>query len=517
MINKTTLLLLLICAPVCGQSEFDAFLAHINSISSAQRQAAADSFYTYAKSKGIPFIENQTAAFIYRGAANSLGVAGDFNGWDFNNGKGTKIEGTNFFYFRKEFEPDARLDYKFVLNNSNWILDPGNPKTVWGGFGPNSELAMPEYIQPWEINYNPSIIHGSKKTTTLYSVNVGKSFSVTVYLPRNYGSNESRRYPSVYFQDGSEYIDLASAVNVIDNLIDSSKIEPVIGVFVKPNNRNNEYAFDLRNKYVKFFAEELVPYIDSVYRTLKTPGKRLVLGDSYGGNISGLIAFRHPELFGNCGLHSAAFQPNNYEVYNLWINSDKLDVKFYSVWGTYEGLRQNMNNFRDVMLNKGYRFGWGEFHEGHSWGLWRATIDLMLEYFYPPIAVSVKESGVQPEEFRLFQNYPNPFNSTTTIKYTIPTSTVIPNPQRGEPASPAGRESSKISPSGRNDNTKVILKVYDILGREIAELVNKELSAGNYEVEFNARASADVLPSGIYFYRLSVGGKALNGKMTLVK
>ncbi len=124
--------------------------------------------------------------------------------------------------------------------------------------------------------------------------------------------------------------------------------------------------------------------------------------------------------------------------------------------------------------------------------------------------VAVYDGDIVPYEISLSQNYPNPFNPTTTIKYTIPTSTVVPNPRRGE-------ESSKISPFGRNDNTKVILKVYDLLGREVAELVNKELSAGNYEVEFNARASADVLPSGIYFYTLSAGKFNRTKKMMLIK
>ncbi len=74
-------------------------------------------------------------------------------------------------------------------------------------------------------------------------------------------------YPTVYFQDGSEYISLGKAVNVIDNLLDSSKIQPVIAVFVKPNNRDVEYQGSLRNQYRLFFVNELVPYIDANYKT----------------------------------------------------------------------------------------------------------------------------------------------------------------------------------------------------------------------------------------------------------
>ena len=75
----------------------------------------------------------------------------------------------------------------------------------------------------------------------------------------------------------------------------------------------------------------------------------------------------------------------------------------------------------------------------------------------------------------LEQNYPNPFNPATKIKYGIP------------------------------DAGLVTIKVYDVLGIEVAMLVNEALSAGEYEVEFSATGGATVLPSGIYFYRLQAG------------
>jgi photosystem II stability/assembly factor-like uncharacterized protein len=91
-------------------------------------------------------------------------------------------------------------------------------------------------------------------------------------------------------------------------------------------------------------------------------------------------------------------------------------------------------------------------------------------------------------DFTLFQNYPNPFNPTTKIKF-------------------------EILDQVRNDNALVTLKVYDILGNEIATLVNEEKSAGEYEVEFNATG----LPSGIYFYQLREGNFAETKKMVLLR
>lgn len=88
-------------------------------------------------------------------------------------------------------------------------------------------------------------------------------------------------------------------------------------------------------------------------------------------------------------------------------------------------------------------------------------------------------------EFKLHQNYPNPFNPSTKINYSIPKKNIV------------------------------VIKVYDILGKEIATLVNEEKSPGNYEVEFNGNH----LSSGIYFYSLKAipsGGQAGYFKQTKI-
>jgi hypothetical protein len=103
------------------------------------------------------------------------------------------------------------------------------------------------------------------------------------------------------------------------------------------------------------------------------------------------------------------------------------------------------------------------------------------------VSVEDKEPNL-PAEFSLSQNYPNPFNPSTKIKYSIPS-----NVKRG--------------------TSKVTLKIYDVLGNEIATLVNEEKPAGSYEAKFDA----STLPSGIYFYRLQAGSFVETKKMVLMK
>ena len=479
-------LLFFIVSLANAQSQFQQFIDHVNSLSDpVAKQAAVDSFMTYARTLGIPFIEDSTANFIYLGNQNSVSVPGDFNGWNMNAWPMAHLSQTNFWYRSDNFELDARLDYKFVINGSNWILDPENPNICQGGFGPNSELSMPLYVQPWEINYNPNITHGTLVTKTFFSSTVGTNYQLSIYLPPGYDSLAALTYPTVYFQDGSEYISLGRAVNVIDNLLDSSKIQPVIAVFVKPNNRNEEYAGSLRNQYRLFFVNELVPFIDSLYKTKQDPVERLVLGDSYGGNISALISYNHPEEFGLCGLHSGALQPNGYEAYNLIIKGPIKDIKWSSIWGTYEGsLTQNMNSLKDFMIGANYELDWLERPEGHSWGLWRATIDRMLMYFFPDNLTGViAENGFTPEKFILYQNYPNPFNPVTTIRFEVPIS------------------------------QQVELSVFDMLGREVKGLYNDVAPAGIVTIDFNGEG----LASGVYFYRLKTQEFVASKKLLLLK
>ena len=101
---------------------------------------------------------------------------------------------------------------------------------------------------------------------------------------------------------------------------------------------------------------------------------------------------------------------------------------------------------------------------------------------------NVDESTLTIIEFRLEQNYPNPFNPTTKIKFEIP----------GQ---------------ARNDNTLVTLKIYDILGSEIATLVNEVKTAGEYEIGLNATG----VTSGIYFYTLTAGNFSATKKLVLLK
>lgn len=118
----------------------------------------------------------------------------------------------------------------------------------------------------------------------------------------------------------------------------------------------------------------------------------------------------------------------------------------------------------------------GQFSQG-AYGLQTHTTDQVFTSTEGRVSSSV------PEGFKLEQNYPNPFNPSTTINYSI------------------------------NKSGAVSLKIYDLTGREVANLVNETKSAGDYSVTFDASR----LASGVYIYTLQANGFALTNRMTLIK
>jgi len=103
------------------------------------------------------------------------------------------------------------------------------------------------------------------------------------------------------------------------------------------------------------------------------------------------------------------------------------------------------------------------------------------------VVTGVPRTGNTPKGYALSQNYPNPFNPSTRIQYTI--------------------ESAGL----------VSLKVYDMLGREVATLVNGRQEAGTYTVQFGINNGTSGLSSGVYFYRLNVGSFISTKKLVLMK
>lgn len=140
---------------------------------------------------------------------------------------------------------------------------------------------------------------------------------------------------------------------------------------------------------------------------------------------------------------------------------------------------------------------WG-YLEGQMWqttcylvradGTWRPAMQWLAQYIKDYKTLVERNEPEQPGIFRLEQNYPNPFNPTTRIRFDID--------------APA----------------KVVLKIYDLLGRETATLVNENLNAGGHEAIWDGKSGAGApVPSGTYLYRLVAGDRTVTRKLVLLR
>lgn len=229
-------------------------------------------------------------------------------------------------------------------------------------------------------------------------------------------------------------------------------------------------------------------------------------GTNHNGNFSISRFFDYKNyitMFYDGDLVKVGYSINAYEP-TILASTQISPSQFFKFKFSIEGNAPNLTIkvwVNDVLVintsmnNATQRLGVGHIAMGFDSG---NNIDAYLNNAsttYSQFVTSVDDSkGINPSSFSLSQNYPNPFNPSTTIKYSVP-----------------------LNVKSQTSDVKLI--VYDILGNEVATLVNERKAPGIYEVNFSAGSSGDAgnLASGIYIYRLTTGSFIESRKMLLLK
>jgi len=347
-------------------------------------------------------------------------------------------------------------------------------------------LRMPDYIPPPEINYYSSIPHGTLEDTSFYSTNLNNSRTIKVYLPPGYAES-TEEYRLVLVHDGLEYISFAKMDNTLDYLIAEEKIKPTIAVFVPPVDRTPEYAEEKQDAFTSFIIDEVMPWINTKYRTINEASSNAVIGSSLGGNISLWIGMNHPEIFGHAGSFSPYIEN---DILTTFENSPMFDLQIYMNHGTYDHLdpiQQSVDAFLPILEDKEYDYEYGEYPEGHSYGFWRAHVDDALEFFFPGPNAAIFNNPYQPVGGTLSQNYPNPFNHQTTVKY-----------QLDKPA-------------------KIKIEIINLSGQVVKLLTDKHQSTGEHVIIWNGTDNAgNKLPEGMYFNCLYIENRIVASRRIIL-
>ena len=212
-------------------------------------------------------------------------------------------------------------------------------------------------------------------------------------------------------------------------------------------------------------------------------GNIWLVGSGTGSNITARIKY---SAAGERTFYK--LDEDSFAAGNLLVNNEN-DIYYTS--HNFQGVFVQKYDWKgdfleEVKISSNYNFLYNSILAFDSSGDLIVCSDWQEDIFIKKISdntVDVNEANDLPTKFSLSQNYPNPFNPSTSIKYSVPS------------------------------NEYVSLKIYDVLGKEVATLVNQEMNAGIYEVQFDASQ----FTSGVYIYRLITEDLSISKKMILIK
>jgi len=240
---------------------------------------------------------------------------------------------------------------------------------------------------------------------------------VLVYLPPDYETNQKKRYPVLYLNDGQNLFDGATSFipgqewrvdETAQKLIAARKIEPliIVGIYNTGKDRINEYTaaedakFKMGGKadlYGRMLLEELKPFIDSHYRTKRSAKHTGLGGSSLGGLVSIYLALKYPAVFGRAAVVSpSVWFANKQIVRYVEALPKKPKVRVWMDIGTKEGdnpeeAQQTVNDARllqETLIKKGWKPGRDLNYfeaEGakHNEGAWAARVEQILAFLFP--------------------------------------------------------------------------------------------------------------------------------------
>jgi putative tributyrin esterase len=238
--------------------------------------------------------------------------------------------------------------------------------------------------------------------------------TVRVYLPPGYTRPEhaATRYPTVYLLHGwpgsdGNWVKGGKAGETLDHLIATHRIPPLIAVF--PDGRGSGLlgrsvwmdSHDGSKAVERFMTHDLVAWVDSSFRTIRDPSRRVLIGLSDGGTGAFNLALRHPDLFSGAGSHSGVFllsrdlgmggvvgpDPDGARLLaehspRLYAHTmvDRLkQTALYFDCGTEDESLEDNRAFHKLLDSLGVQHEYHEYPGTHDWDYWRDHLDESLE------------------------------------------------------------------------------------------------------------------------------------------
>jgi predicted alpha/beta superfamily hydrolase len=248
-----------------------------------------------------------------------------------------------------------------------------------------------------------------------------------VYVPPDYDKETSRRYPVLYMQDGQNLMDEATSYQGIEwgideaaqKLIAAGAIEPtiIVGVYNTGEFRAAEFTPPLESvdkskakgdAYAKMMVEEIKPFIDSKYRTLKERDKTSIGGGSMGALIAMYTAKTHPDVYGQVVALSPWLRLNDKAIGKeligdgAWLKNTRFYIDMgtdpgHNYAGSGETALQDVASFVEMLQQGGASPQYVEIEGGkHNEASWAATIEQVLTAVLGKSSPTSQPAGTQP-------------------------------------------------------------------------------------------------------------------------
>lgn len=232
---------------------------------------------------------------------------------------------------------------------------------------------------------------GSIEDASVFSYTLGEELPLLVYLPPSF--TPLNKYKILIAQDGKDYFQLGRIGRVADELIGKQEIEEliIIGVPYKSvEDRRRKYhpEGDLNQDYIRFLAQELVPFLDDEFPTLQMGMGRALVGDSLAATVSFMTALEYPNTFGHVIMQSPYVDNHVLDKARFFEYSDQLTI--YHTVGTKETEVQTTDKqikdfltpnreLSKILQDKKGNYFYKEFEGGHFWTHWQPDLKTALK------------------------------------------------------------------------------------------------------------------------------------------
>ena len=388
--NYAIISLLFLCSNLylSAQKSNLSFPQFLLQVQKAPVEEQSQQVETYIQKAGqTPIIEGNRVVFLAKGNLHHPPkLLADFNGFlhpryvkEKNAGAMQPIANTNWYYFEKELQPNAIINYLLQLGEKT-NTDPLNPNMRFSFGTLYSVIQMPEFEIPTETVLDFSIPQGTLLRDSIQTNIMGHTRTLHIYLPHGYESMD--KLSTVFFHDGTYYVQQAAIPRILDKLIAQQKIEPLIAVFDDPVIRGKEYRGD--PDYRNYLKEELFPYIDGTFKTAANPKHRAIIGGSRGG-LSALFVSHGLDVFSKCGAFSPAIHPKPVKEFISELESfDNQPQQVIITGAVYDHIwYKDAVMLKDYFKNTSLDFQYMEQATGHNIPAWRSLADDLLVAFFP--------------------------------------------------------------------------------------------------------------------------------------